>query len=56
MSRSRLLALLAFVGFLAFFAVMLVKIPRADLSAAILLGLGLAGYDLWTQLGPRRRG
>jgi hypothetical protein len=56
MTRSRLLALLAFVGFSAFFAVMLVKIPRADLSAAILLGLGLAAYDLWTQLGPRRGG
>jgi hypothetical protein len=56
MAMTRILALVAFVGFLAFFAVMLVKLPRLDLSAAILLGLGLAGYDLWTQLGPRRRG
>jgi hypothetical protein len=56
MTMSRVLALVAFAGFLGFFAVMLVKIPRLDLSAAILLGLALAGYDLWNQLGPRKRG
>jgi hypothetical protein len=55
MATSRALALAAFAAFLIFFGVVLVKVPRIDLSVAILIGLALAGYDLWTQLGPGRR-
>ena len=55
MIRKRLFALLAFLCLLAFFSVMLVRVPRIDLAVAALTGLALAGYDLWTQLKPRRR-
>jgi hypothetical protein len=55
MTRKRLFALLAYLCLAAFFAVVLYRVPRFDLAGAVLIGLGLAGYDLWTQLGPRRR-
>lgn len=55
MATTRILAMVAFAALLIFFGVVLVKVPRVDLSVAILIGLGLAGYDLWTQLGPGRR-
>lgn len=54
MALSRSLALLAFAAFLVFLGVVLWKVPRIDLSVAILIGLGLAARDLWTQLGPGR--
>lgn len=55
MTRKRLFALLAFLSLLAFFGVVLRFVPRVDLGGAILLGVALAAYDLWTQLRPRRR-
>jgi hypothetical protein len=55
MTRKRLFAVLAFLSLLGFFGVVLAFVPRVDLGGAILLGLALAAYDLWTQLGPRRR-
>ena len=54
MTLSRLLAILAFVGFLAFFGVVIRFVPHADLGVAIGVGILLAGYDLWSQLKPRR--
>ena len=54
MALSRSLALLAAAALIVFFGVVLWKVPRLDLSAAIVLGLALVAYDLWTQLGPRR--
>jgi hypothetical protein len=55
MTRKRLFALLAFLCLAAFLGVILARVPRLDLAGAILIGLSLAGYDLWTQLKPRRR-
>lgn len=55
MTLSRTLAALAFLAFFIFVGVVLWKVPRLDLSIALLIGLGLAGWDLWTQLGPGRR-
>ncbi|MBA3447180.1 MAG: hypothetical protein H0T56_06175 [Pseudaminobacter sp.] len=55
MNRKRLFALLAFLCLAGFFGVVLAFVPRLDLAAAILIGLALAAYDLWTQLRPRRR-
>ncbi len=55
MNISRLFAALAFLSMAGFFAILLAFVPRVDLAVAILIGLGLAAYDLWTQLGPRRR-
>jgi len=55
MATSRILALIAFAAFMVFLGVVLWKVPRLDLSVAILIGVGLVSYDLWTQLGPGRR-
>jgi hypothetical protein len=55
MNRKRLFALLAYLALLGFFGVVLRFVPRVDLGGAVLLGLALAAYDLWTQLRPRRR-
>ena len=55
MTGSRIFALSALVAFMAFFAVIVVFVPHVDLGIAIAIGLVLAGYDLWTQLGPRSR-
>ena len=52
MTRKRLFALLAFLCLVAFFAVVLYRVPRLDLAGAVAIGLGLAAYDLWTQLAP----
>lgn len=54
MTRKRIFALIAFLSLAGFFGVVLRFVPRMDLAGAVLLGLGLAGYDLWTQLKPRR--
>jgi hypothetical protein len=55
MNRKRLFAFLAYLALLGFFGVVLAFVPRVDLGGAVLLGLALAAYDLWTQLRPRRR-
>jgi hypothetical protein len=55
MTRKRLYAFLAYLALLGFFGVVVAFVPRLDLGGAILLGLALAAYDLWTQLRPRRR-
>ena len=55
MTRKRLFALLALLCLVGFFGVVLKFVPRLDLAGAILLGLALAAYDLWTQLRPRWR-
>ena len=54
MTRKRLFAVLAFLCFAAFLGVILGRVPRLDLAGAVLIGLALAGYDLWSQLGPRQ--
>jgi hypothetical protein len=56
MTRKRLFAFLAFLSLASFLGVVLWFVRRVDLGGAILLGLGLSGYDLWTQLRPRRNG
>jgi hypothetical protein len=55
MTRRRIFALLAFLCLAAFFGIMLYRVPRLDLAGAILIGIALVGYDLWSQLKPRRR-
>jgi hypothetical protein len=55
MIRNRVFAGLAYLSMLAFFAVLLWFVPRLDLAIAVVIGLVLAAYDLWTQLRFRRR-
>lgn len=47
---DRILALVAFALLAAFLAIIAVKVDRVDLYVACLIGLGLAGYDMWRQL------
>jgi hypothetical protein len=54
MGSKRLFALLAFACLVGFFGVVMAWVPRVDLTSVILFGLGLAVYDAWTQLKPRR--
>lgn len=55
MIHHRIVALLALAALTAFFGVVILKLPRVDLTVAALIGIGLAAYDLWLQLGPGRR-
>jgi hypothetical protein len=41
--------------FVAFLAIVAIRVGRADLFIVIALCLGLAVYDLWAQLARRRR-
>ncbi|HEV7253985.1 MAG TPA: hypothetical protein VGN97_12935 [Mesorhizobium sp.] len=50
MLRSRLLAALALVVFIGFFGIIFAFVPLWDLGFAVLIGVALAAYDLWTQL------
>jgi len=54
MLRARLLAALALLVFIGFFGIILTFVPRWDLGVAVLIGVALAAYDLWTQLGRSR--
>ncbi len=55
MKWDRLLSALALVAFLLFMGVVGFSVRRVDLFLAILVGVGLVGYDLYTQLWARRR-
>jgi hypothetical protein len=55
MTGDRIFALVAFAFFLGFLGIVGFSVGRIDLFLAILAGAALVGYDLYTQLGPRRR-
>jgi len=55
MRLTRALALLAFAVLLAYLAVYLVRVPRLDLAVVVTATVLLVAWDLWTQIGPRRR-
>ncbi|MNU03677.1 hypothetical protein D3C86_2082660 [compost metagenome] len=50
MTRKRFFALLAFLTLVAFCAIIATFVPRVDLVIVLLIGLVLAGYDIWDQL------
>jgi len=54
MLTNRIIAIVAFLAFVTFFAVIIRKVPRFDLAVVVLIGVGLAGYDLWRLLLRRR--
>jgi len=54
MRSARLLAGIAVIALLGFYGVMIWFVPRLDLTLAILIGVALVAYDLWTQLFARR--
>ena len=50
MTMDRIMALLAYLGFAAFFAIVAIKVGHTDLTIVCAIGLLLAGYDIWRQL------
>ncbi|MDN2568569.1 hypothetical protein N1F89_20285 [Aquibium sp. A9E412] len=55
MLQNRLFGLLAYALFATFLGIIAFKVMIPDLFVACLVGLLLAGFDLWTQLFPRGR-
>ena len=51
----RLLALLAFVTFAGFVAILAIEVPSPDLVAIIVLTVVLVAYDFWTSIWNKRR-
>jgi hypothetical protein len=54
MNLNRAMALLALAVFIGFMSIIAFRLDRADLFVLIAICLGLALYDMWTQLGRRR--
>lgn len=54
MRTNKFFAIFAFLWFASFFGIIVIFVPRIDLSIIILIGLALVGYDLWDQLFRRR--
>jgi hypothetical protein len=55
MNADRIVSLVALAFFVAFMAVVGFSVGRVDLFVAIVLGVALVCYDLYTQLWARRR-
>jgi hypothetical protein len=55
LSTDRILALLAFALFAVFLGIVGLTVKRVDLLTVLIIGIALAGYDLWRELKPRRR-
>lgn len=55
MRYGKLLALFAFAVFVAYLGVVAVRVPRLDLHIVLGLTVLLAVYDLWTEIGRRKR-
>lgn len=55
MTTERIMALLAFAAFAAFAAIVGFSVKRIDLMIVLGIVVAMVVYDLWSQLGPRRR-
>lgn len=55
MRYGKFLALLAFAVFVIYLGVLAVRVPRLDLQIVIGLTVLLAAYDLWTEIGKKKR-
>ena len=55
MVLQRVMALFALAVFVAFLGIVAVRVGRTDLTVVILIGMALAGYDVWSQMFRRRR-
>ena len=52
--RDTVFALFALACLIAFFAVVLSRVPHVDLIVVILIGLGLACYDIYTEIRHKK--
>jgi len=50
MAVDRLMALLALALFVVFLGIVALSVKRVDLFFACIIGVALAGYDVWRQL------
>ena len=55
MRYSNILALLAFAVFVAYLGVLFVRVPRLDLQIVLGVTVLLVIYDMWTEIGPKRK-
>lgn len=55
MRYGKLLALFAFAVFVIYLGVLAVRVPRLDLQIVIGLSILLAAYDLWTEVGKKKK-
>ena len=53
--RDIVFAVLALLTLIAFFMVVVSSVPHVDLIVVILIGLGLACYDIFSQVRARGR-
>lgn len=52
---NKLLAIAAFVTFVAFLGILVKHVPRMDLMSVVAFTVLLAGWDLYTSLRKRKR-
>ncbi len=55
MRYNKLLALLAFAVFVVYLGVLAVRVPRLDLQIVVAVAILMAAYDLWTEIGKKKR-
>ena len=55
MRYGKLLALFALAVFVVYLGVLAVRVPRLDLQIVVGVTVLLAAYDLWTEIGRRKR-
>lgn len=55
MRYSKLLALFAFAVFVIYLGVLAIRVPRLDLQIVIGLTILLVIYDLWTEIGKKKK-
>lgn len=53
---DKAVGILALVAFIAFLAVIAAFVPAEDLILVFVLVAGMAVWDFWKTLGPRRNG
>jgi len=52
---NRIIALAALLIFAAFIGIIVVRVRTIDLTIVAVIGVGLASWDFWRQLFPRKR-
>ncbi|WP_161939588.1 hypothetical protein [Paramesorhizobium deserti] len=52
---NRIIALAALLTFAAFIGIIAFRVRSLDLTIVSVIGVGLASWDFWRQLFPRKR-
>lgn len=51
---DRILGMIALAGFAAYLGFLIFNVPSLPLTLVLLFVIGLAGWDFWTTLPPRK--